>query len=119
MLLWLVTLWTQDNIKLLQQLKSGFKLTINWNKYQSKAISKNRNPYLDFLIDPGFQGANRILALSCEDNKTRQDHTGYLHPKVEILWLIDKTFSISQYKKIWEHIITFEKYDRSIRWLYN
>ena len=28
-----VTLSTQDNEKLLQQLKSGFKRTINWNKY--------------------------------------------------------------------------------------
>ena len=30
-----VTLSTQDNTKLLQQLKSGFKRTINWNKHQS------------------------------------------------------------------------------------
>ena len=30
-----VTLSTQDNVKLFQQLKSGFKRTINWNKYQS------------------------------------------------------------------------------------
>ena len=31
-----VTLSTQDNAKLLQQLKSGFKKnTINWNKYES------------------------------------------------------------------------------------
>ena len=29
------TLSTQDNTKLLEQLKSGFKRTINWNKYQS------------------------------------------------------------------------------------
>ena len=29
----LLTLSTQDNGKLLQQLKSGFKRTINWNKY--------------------------------------------------------------------------------------
>ena len=29
-----VTLWTPDNVKLLDQLKSGFKRTINWNKYQ-------------------------------------------------------------------------------------
>ena len=28
-----VTLSTQDNAKLLQKLKSGFKRTINWNKY--------------------------------------------------------------------------------------
>ena len=31
-----VTLSTQENVKLLQQLKLGFKRTINWNKYQSK-----------------------------------------------------------------------------------
>ena len=31
-----VTLSTQDKAKLLQQLKSGFKRTINWNKYESK-----------------------------------------------------------------------------------
>ena len=30
------TLSTQDNVKLLEQLKSGFKRTINWNKYQSE-----------------------------------------------------------------------------------
>ena len=32
-----VTLLTQDNAKLLQLLNSGFKRTINWNKYQLKA----------------------------------------------------------------------------------
>ena len=31
-----VTLSTQDNAKLLQQLKSGFKRVISWNKYLSK-----------------------------------------------------------------------------------
>ena len=31
-----VTLSTQNNAKLLQQLKPGLKRTINWNKYQSK-----------------------------------------------------------------------------------
>ena len=31
-----VTLSTEDNIKLLEQLESGFRRTINWNKYQSK-----------------------------------------------------------------------------------
>ena len=31
-----VTLSSQENIKLLGQLKSGYERTINWNKYQSK-----------------------------------------------------------------------------------
>ena len=30
-----VTLSTQDNANFLQQLKSGFKRTISWNKYES------------------------------------------------------------------------------------
>ena len=33
-----ITLSTQDNVKLLKQLESGFKRTINWNKYHSQKI---------------------------------------------------------------------------------
>ena len=53
------TLSTQHNIKLLKQLESGFKGTTNSNKYQSKGTQEARNTYLDFLIDPSFQGVNR------------------------------------------------------------
>ena len=35
-----VTLSTQDNAKLLQQLKSGFKRTIKWNKFESNICTK-------------------------------------------------------------------------------
>ena len=31
-----VTLSKDNNIKLLEQLKSGFKITIKWNKYRSQ-----------------------------------------------------------------------------------
>ena len=44
-----VTLSTQDNAKLLQPLKSGFKRTINWNKYQSKVTGQERNRYIRLL----------------------------------------------------------------------
>ena len=46
----IATLSTQDNIKLLQQLKSGFKRTINRNKYQTRVSAEEVNQYLDFLI---------------------------------------------------------------------
>ena len=50
---------------MIEQSKSGFKRTINWNKNISKKISRqNQNPYLDYLIDSIFQGLNRLLALS-------------------------------------------------------
>ena len=40
-----VTLSTQDNAKLLQQLKSGFKRTINWKKYQSNPKTCTKQIY--------------------------------------------------------------------------
>ena len=59
-----VTLVTQDNAKLLQQLKSGFKRALNWNKYEPKVTVQEQNRYLDFLINPSFQGVNRLFVLS-------------------------------------------------------
>ena len=41
-----VILSTQDNAKLLHQLKSGFKRKINWNKYQLKVTVQVPNPYI-------------------------------------------------------------------------
>ena len=79
-----VTLSTQDNSKLLQQLKAGFKRTINWNKYQSKKSTKAQNWYLDFLISPSFQEVNRLFVLSFENEDGIQGHAEYYLPKVEI-----------------------------------
>ena len=56
-----VTLSTQDNAKLLQQLKSGFKRTINWNKYQSDLKTYAQNRYLNHLVNPSFPGINRLF----------------------------------------------------------
>ena len=72
-----VTLSTQDNAKLLEQLKSGFKRTINWNKYQPKVSPERQNQYLDFLNDPSFQGINRFFVLSFENENDRIVHTKY------------------------------------------
>ena len=67
-----VTLSTQDNAKLLEQLKSGFKRKINWNKYQSKISTERSNQSSDYLIDPSFQGVNRLFVLSFEDEAQEQ-----------------------------------------------
>ena len=79
-----ITLSTKDNAKLLQQLKSGFKRTINWNKYQSSIKTYAQNRYLNHLVDPGFKGVNRFLVLSLENEKDRTLHSTYYLPKVEI-----------------------------------
>ena len=47
-----VTLSTQDNVKLLQQLKSAFKRTISWSKYQSNPKVYSQTRYSNHLVDP-------------------------------------------------------------------
>ena len=49
-----VTLSTPDNAKLLQELKSGFKVIINWNKYLSQPKLLAQNPNLNHLIESRF-----------------------------------------------------------------
>ena len=72
-----VTLSTQDNAKLLQQLKSGFKRTINWNKYELNIKTFARNRYLNHVINPRFQGVNRLSVLSFANANDRTSHSIY------------------------------------------
>ena len=72
-----VTVSTKENAKLLQQLKSGFKRVINWNKYLSKPELLRQNPNLNYLIEPSFQAVNRLFILAFEND-------GYYLPNVEI-----------------------------------
>ena len=83
-LLPVVTLSTQENIKVLKDLESGFKRKINWNKYLAKTTNQARNSYLDYLIDPGFQGVNRLFVLSFKDDDGRESHKQYYFLTVEI-----------------------------------
>ena len=54
-----VTLSTKDNPKLLTQLKSAFKRTINWNKYFTKLELLAQNSNLNHFVEPSFQGINK------------------------------------------------------------
>ena len=80
----LVTLSTQENTKLLQQLKSDFKRVINWNRYLSKPELLAQNPNLNYLVEPSFQGVNRLFVLTFENDVRRILHTSYYLPNVEI-----------------------------------
>ena len=78
-----VTVTTKNNEKLLQQLKSGFKKAINWNKYESSIKTFAQNRYLNYLINPSFQGVNRLFVLAFENENGRTSHSTYYLPKVE------------------------------------
>ena len=79
-----VTLSTQENTKVLQQLKSGFKRVINWNKYLSKPELLAQNPNLNHLVEPSFQGVNRLFVLAFENDNYRISARRYNLPNVEI-----------------------------------
>ena len=87
-----VTLSKENDIKLLEKLKSGFKRTIKWNKYRSQMTIQPQNNNLNYLIDPTFTNANRLFVLSFQrivgENNTIKDHSDsssrYYVPNVRI-----------------------------------
>ena len=67
-----------------QQLKSGFKRRVNWNKYQSDPKTYVQSRYLNLLVNPSLQGVNRLFVLSFENENDRTSHSNFYLPKVEI-----------------------------------
>ena len=59
-----------------------------------------QDPYLDFQVDPNFQGVNRFFVLFFENNAYRTSYNRYFLPTVEIknynVMINGKTFWISQ-----------------------
>ena len=79
-----LTLSTQENTRLLQQFKSGFKSVFNWNKYLSKPELLARNTNLNHLTEPSFQGVNRLFVLAFSNDEDRTSHSDYYLRNVEI-----------------------------------
>ena len=65
-------------------LKSNFKRKISWNKYESSVKTFAQNRYLNYLINPSFQGVNRLFVLSFENEDDRISHSTFYLPNVEI-----------------------------------
>ena len=59
-----VTLSKENDTKLLEQLNSGFRRTIKWNKYRSQMTIQPQDNTLNYLIDPTFTNVNRLLKIS-------------------------------------------------------
>ena len=72
-----VTLSKENNIKLLAQLKTGFKRTIKWNKCRPQSTVQSNNDSLNYLIHPTFTNVNKLFVLSFQriagENNTTED----------------------------------------------
>ena len=82
-----VILSKENDTKLLEQLKSGFKRTIKWNKYRSQMTVQPQNNKLNYLIDPTFTNVNRLFVLSFTKTNTGDNRDSFLHyylPSVQI-----------------------------------
>ena len=79
-----VTLSTEDDNKFLEELKSGFKRTIKWNKYRSEMTNQTKTNHLNHLIDPTFIKVNRLFVLLFQNEEDRTSFSKYYVPNVEI-----------------------------------
>ena len=82
-----VTLSVNDNIKVLENMKHGFKRKSSWNKCKSEITTHPKNNNLDYLIDPTFKNINRLFAFSFKNSNndpTRDSSEKYYLPLVEI-----------------------------------
>ena len=66
-----VTLSAKNDNKLLEQLKTGFKRTIKWNKYRSEMSNQAKNNNLNYLIDLTFTNVNGLFVLLFENENYR------------------------------------------------
>ena len=79
-----VTLSKDDEIKLLTNLKSGFKREIKWNKYRSQISAEANNNHLNILIDPTFTNVNRLFVLAYRVAANRQSFSTFYMPRVMV-----------------------------------
>ena len=79
-----VTLSKDDEIKLLANLKSGFKKEIEWNKYRSQMTTETINNNLNFLIDPTFTNVNRLFVLPYQNADDSQSFSQFCLPRVMV-----------------------------------
>ena len=79
-----MTLSTENDKRLLEQLRTGFKRTIKWNKYRSEMTNQTKNNNLNYLIDSTFTKVNRLFVLSFENENDRTSFSKYYVPNVQI-----------------------------------
>ena len=111
-----VTLSKDDKIKLLTNLKSGFKREIIWNKYRSQMTTEAVNNNLNILIDPTFTNVNRLFVLAYQNAHDRQSFSQFYLPNVMVKdynVIIDKLaffdLSIKTEEEAYEKIIDISR----------
>ena len=83
-----VTLKTEDNVKLSKLLREGFKRPIYWNKY--KVISNKNYTEIEYIrerLDASIQRVNRLFVFPCiksANSTTENSYDKYFSPRLKI-----------------------------------
>ena len=112
----IVTLSTEDDNKLLEQLKWGYKRTVNWNNYRAEMAKQTKAKNLNYLIDPTFIKANQLFVLSFENEDDKKSFSKYYTRKIvikdfNVLIDVNSFFEVpvKNKDKIYEKIIEMSK----------
>ena len=104
-----VSLSAQDNAKLLPQLKSVLKRTMDWKKYLAKPGLLAQNANLNHSIELSFQGVNRLFVLAFENDAQTTSNRRYYIPNVKIkdynVMIDGKNFFEKFFRKILEKLL--------------
>ena len=116
-----VTLSTQDHIKLLENIKQDSKE--QWNKYRSEITTLPKNNNLDFMIDLTYRNTNRLsipslklAIMTLQKNSLVSIKCHLLESKILMLLHSNKLLldqPIKKTRNIWKTCWTIKK-----RWLY-
>ena len=79
-----VTLSTENDKRLLEKLRTGFKRTIKRNRDRPEMTNQTKNNDLNYLIDPTFTKVNRLFVLLFENENDRTPFSRYYVPNVQI-----------------------------------
>ena len=79
-----ITLQTEHENKLYEELKTGITIDFAWSKYRSQVINQTTTENLYYLIDPTFNNVNRLFVLAFKNESDRSSYSKYYTPTVEI-----------------------------------
>ena len=80
-----VTLSTEDNIKLIRQLSEEFKRPVYWNEYKIvRNKIYNENHYIRELLDSSHQVTKRLFVLAYNNQVSVDSFKKYFLPRVKI-----------------------------------
>ena len=78
------TLSTQNDNKILKQLRTGVKRTIKSNRYRPEMTNETKNNNLNYFNGPTFTKINRLFVLSFKNEEDRTSFSDCYVPNVEI-----------------------------------